>query len=43
MMKSYFTHFLQKMDWNRDLSFSNKTTIDTLDYSGEALNVKDLK
>ena len=36
--KLFFTHFLQKVDWNRDLHFQTKTTIDTLDYSGEALN-----
>ena len=36
--KLFFTHFLQKVDWNRDLHFQTKTTIDTLDYSGDALN-----
>ncbi len=36
--KLFFTHFLQKVDWNRDLHFQTKTTIDTLDYSGETLN-----
>jgi 4-hydroxy-3-polyprenylbenzoate decarboxylase len=36
--KLYFTHFLKKVDWTRDLHFQTKTTIDTLDYSGEALN-----
>ena len=36
--KAFFTHFLQKVDWNRDLHFQTKTTIDTLDYSGEGLN-----
>ena len=36
--KAYFTHFLERVDWKRDLHFQTKTTIDTLDYSGEDLN-----
>ena len=36
--KAYFTHFLQRVDWKRDLHFQTKTTIDTLDYSGDDLN-----
>ena len=36
--KEYFTHFLERVDWKRDLHFHTKTTIDTLDYSGEGLN-----
>ena len=36
--EEYFTHFLQRVDWKRDLHFHTKTTFDTLDYSGEALN-----
>ena len=36
--KEYFTHFLQRVDWKRDLHFQTKTTIDTLDYSGDSLN-----
>jgi len=36
--KAFFTHFLQRVDWQRDLHFQTKTTIDTLDYSGEGLN-----
>ena len=36
--EEYFTHFLQRVDWKRDLHFHTKTTIDTLDYSGEDLN-----
>ena len=36
--EAFFTNFLQKVDWNRDLHFQTKTTIDTLDYSGEGLN-----
>jgi 4-hydroxy-3-polyprenylbenzoate decarboxylase len=34
----YFTHFLERVDWKRDLHFQTKTTIDTLDYSGDGLN-----
>ena len=34
-----FLHaFLQRVDWQRDLHFQTNTTIDTLDYSGNALN-----
>ena len=36
--KNYFTHFLERVDWKRDLHFQTKTTIDTLDYSGDRLN-----
>ena len=36
--KEYFTHFLERVDWKRDLHFQTKTTIDTLDYSGDSLN-----
>ena len=36
--KEYFTHFLERVDWKRDLHFQTRTTIDTLDYSGEGLN-----
>ena len=36
--KAYFTHFLQRVDWKRDLHFQTKTTIDTLDYSSKELN-----
>lgn len=36
--EEYFTHFLQRVDWTRDLHFQTKTTIDTLDYSGDGLN-----
>ena len=36
--EAFFTHFLKIVDWNRDLHFQTKTTIDTLDYSGEDLN-----
>ena len=36
--KNYFTHFLERVDRKRDLHFQTKTTIDTLDYSGDGLN-----
>jgi 4-hydroxy-3-polyprenylbenzoate decarboxylase len=36
--KEYFTHFLERVNWQRDLHFQTKTTIDTLDYSGNGLN-----
>ena len=36
--EEYFTHFLERVDWKRDLHFQTKTTIDTLDYSGDGLN-----
>ncbi|MEE9438837.1 MAG: UbiD family decarboxylase [Saprospiraceae bacterium] len=35
---SFFDHFLSRVDWNRDLHFQTKTTIDTLDYSGSGWN-----
>ncbi len=34
----YFEHFLERVDWTRDLHFQTKTTIDTLDYSGTGWN-----
>ena len=36
--KLYFTHFLERVDWERDMHFQTRTTIDTLDYSGDGLN-----
>ena len=36
--KSYFTYFFERVDWRRDLHFQTKTTIDTLDYSGDSIN-----
>lgn len=36
--EEYFTHFLERVDWERDLHFQTKTTIDTLDYTGDRLN-----
>lgn len=37
-LHAYFYHILERVDWNRDLHFYTKTTIDTLDYSGEGWN-----
>ncbi|HUY34278.1 MAG TPA: UbiD family decarboxylase [Pirellulales bacterium] len=35
---AFFRHLLERVDWRRDLHFQTETTIDTLDYSGGALN-----
>jgi 4-hydroxy-3-polyprenylbenzoate decarboxylase len=34
----FFAHVLSRVDWQTDLHFQTQTTIDTLDYSGSALN-----
>ena len=34
----FFDHLLRRVDWTRDLHFTTKTTIDTLDYSGSGWN-----
>jgi len=34
----FFVHVLERVDFRRDLHFHTRTTIDTLDYSGTALN-----
>lgn len=34
----FFRHVLERVDWTRDLHFQTKTTIDTLDYSGDGWN-----
>ncbi len=34
----FLSHALSRVDWRRDLHFQTCTTIDTLDYSGSALN-----
>lgn len=34
----FFQHFLERIDFTRDLHFQTKTTIDTLDYSGTGWN-----
>jgi len=36
---SFFRHLLMRVDWRRDLHFHTNTTIDTLDYSGDGLNM----
>jgi 4-hydroxy-3-polyprenylbenzoate decarboxylase len=35
---AFFQFMLERVDWRRDLHFQTRTTIDTLDYSGEGLN-----
>lgn len=35
---AFFAHVLRRVDWRRDIHFQTATTIDTLDYSGTALN-----
>ncbi|MBI2825413.1 MAG: UbiD family decarboxylase [Planctomycetia bacterium] len=35
---AFFAHVLARVDWQRDLHFQTRTTIDTLDYSGSGLN-----
>jgi 4-hydroxy-3-polyprenylbenzoate decarboxylase len=35
---AFFRHLLERVDFTRDLHFQTSTTIDTLDYSGTALN-----
>src|SRR4030095_11744710 len=35
----YFRHIRERVDWSRDLHFHTNTTIDTLDYSGDGLNM----
>lgn len=35
---AFFRHLLERVDWTRDLHFQTRTTIDTLDYSGDGLN-----
>jgi len=37
-IENYLQFILQRIDWTRDIHFFTKTTIDTLDYSGESLN-----
>jgi len=34
----FLKHMLERMDFERDLHFHTRTTIDTLDYSGDGLN-----
>ena len=35
---AFFRHLLERVDWRRDLHFQTRTTLDTLDYSGDGLN-----
>jgi 4-hydroxy-3-polyprenylbenzoate decarboxylase len=37
-VQAFFQHVLARVDWQRDLHFQTRTTIDTLDYSGSALH-----
>ena len=37
-VRAFFRHALERADWRRDVHFQTATTIDTLDYSGTALN-----
>jgi 4-hydroxy-3-polyprenylbenzoate decarboxylase len=37
-IEAFFRHMLARVDWSRDLHFQTRTTIDTLDYSGDAVN-----
>ena len=34
----FFVHFLERIDFTRDLHFQTQTTMDTLDYSAQGLN-----
>lgn len=35
---AFLRHVLERVDWERDLHFQTRTTIDTLDYSGSGFN-----
>ncbi|MGY8747935.1 MAG: UbiD family decarboxylase [Pirellulales bacterium] len=37
-IESFLLRMLERVDWERDLHFQTKTTMDTLDYSGSGLN-----
>lgn len=37
-IEPFFVHLLRRCDWTRDVHFLTRTTIDTLDYSGDGLN-----
>jgi 4-hydroxy-3-polyprenylbenzoate decarboxylase len=37
-IEAFLLHMLQRVDFTRDLHFYTRTTIDTLDYSGDGLN-----
>ena len=34
----FFRHVLERVDWTSDIHFQTRTTMDTLDYSGDAIN-----
>ncbi|MDP3920616.1 MAG: UbiD family decarboxylase [Candidatus Omnitrophota bacterium] len=34
----FFRHLLERVDWSCDLHFHTRTTVDTLDYTGTAIN-----
>lgn len=36
---AFFQHLLSRVDWQRDVHFHTCTTMDTLDYSGDGLNM----
>jgi 4-hydroxy-3-polyprenylbenzoate decarboxylase len=36
--QAFINYMLERIEWSRDLHFQTNTTIDTLDYSGTALN-----
>ena len=37
-IEKFMTHLLERIDWKRDIHFQTRTTIDTLDYSGDGFN-----
>ena len=37
-IEQFFVRMLERVDWQRDLHFQTRTTIDTLDYSGSGFN-----
>lgn len=37
-VSAFLQHVLQRVDWRRDLHFQTRTTMDTLDYTGRAIN-----
>ncbi len=37
-IQTFFVRMLERVDWQRDLHFQTRTTIDTLDYSGSGFN-----
>ena len=37
-IESFFLRMLERVNWQRDLHFQTRTTIDTLDYSGSGFN-----